>query len=134
MVRCFVNECGADIDLPDKYGVRPLMQASMQKNAEMVALFVEVGAVRAHCAAPGCSGAGILKCTGCKQARYCGEPCELAHRKAHKADCRRWNAIFNACTVRRLTLSSCSGGAARVFVVIQRFFVIAQRARYPTMS
>ena len=42
-----------------------------------------------HCSNPGCSGAGIMKCTGCKQVRYCGEACQLAHWKAHKADCKR---------------------------------------------
>jgi ankyrin repeat protein len=47
---------------------------------------------KTHCSNPGCSGAGLLKCTGCKQARYCGEACQLAHWKAHKADCRRWSA------------------------------------------
>ena len=47
---------------------------------------------KTHCSNPGCSGAGVMKCTGCKQARYCGEPCQLAHWKAHKADCKRWSA------------------------------------------
>jgi hypothetical protein len=42
-----------------------------------------------HCSNPGCEGAGIRKCTWCKQARYCGQPCFLAHWKAHKADCKR---------------------------------------------
>jgi hypothetical protein len=32
-----------------------------------------------------------MKCTGCKQARYCGEACQLAHWKAHKTKCRRWS-------------------------------------------
>jgi ankyrin repeat protein len=44
---------------------------------------------KTHCSHPGCSGAGIMKCTGCRQARYCGKACQLAHWKAHKADCRR---------------------------------------------
>jgi hypothetical protein len=47
---------------------------------------------KTHCSSPGCSGVGLLKCTGCRQARYCGEACQLAHWKAHKADCRRWSA------------------------------------------
>jgi hypothetical protein len=46
---------------------------------------------KTHCSSLGCSGAGVMKCTGCKQARYCGEACQLAHWKAHKADCRRWS-------------------------------------------
>jgi hypothetical protein len=47
---------------------------------------------KTHCSSPGWSGAGIMKCTGCKQARYCGAACQLAHWKAHKADCKRWSA------------------------------------------
>jgi ankyrin repeat protein len=42
---------------------------------------------KAHCSNPGCSGAGLKKCTGCKQVRYCGKTCQLAHWKAHKAVC-----------------------------------------------
>jgi hypothetical protein len=42
---------------------------------------------KTHCSHPGCSGAGLKKRTGCKQARYCGQTCQLAHWKAHKADC-----------------------------------------------
>jgi hypothetical protein len=49
-----------------------------------------------HCSSPGCSGAGVMKCTGCKQTRYCGVTCQLAHWKAHKADCRRWSADLMA--------------------------------------
>jgi hypothetical protein len=43
---------------------------------------------KAHCSSPGCRGTGLKKCTGCKQARYCGQTCQLAHWKAHKADCK----------------------------------------------
>jgi hypothetical protein len=49
-----------------------------------------------HCSNTGCSGAGIKRCPACKQARYCGEPCQLAHWKAHKADCKRWSAELKA--------------------------------------
>jgi hypothetical protein len=51
---------------------------------------------KTHCSNTGCSGAGIMKCTRCKQARYCGEPCQLAHWKAHKAECKRWAAELKA--------------------------------------
>jgi hypothetical protein len=51
---------------------------------------------KTHCLSPSCNGAGLLKCTGCRQARYCGEACQLAHWKAHKADCRRWSAELEA--------------------------------------
>jgi hypothetical protein len=43
---------------------------------------------KAHCSNPSCSGAGLKKCTGCKQVRYCGQTCQLAHWKAHKAVCK----------------------------------------------
>jgi hypothetical protein len=51
---------------------------------------------KTHCSNPGCSGGGLKKCPACKQARYCGEPCQLAHWKAHKADCKRWSAELAA--------------------------------------
>jgi hypothetical protein len=51
---------------------------------------------KTHCSSPDCSGAGVMKCTGCKQARYCGEACQLPHWKAHKADCKRWSAELAA--------------------------------------
>jgi ankyrin repeat protein len=53
---------------------------------------------KTHCSSIGCSGAGVMKCTGCKQARYCEAACQLAHWKAHKADCRRWSAELAAGT------------------------------------
>jgi ankyrin repeat protein len=49
---------------------------------------------KTHCSNPGCSGAGLKKCPACKHARYCGEPCQLAHWKAHKADCKRWSGVL----------------------------------------
>jgi hypothetical protein len=51
---------------------------------------------KTHCSNTGCSGAGIMKCMGCKQARYCGEECQLAHWQAHKADCKRWRTEAKA--------------------------------------
>jgi hypothetical protein len=30
------------------------------------------------------------------EARYCGEPCQYAHWKLHKADCKRWSAKLKA--------------------------------------
>jgi hypothetical protein len=47
---------------------------------------------KTHCANPGCSGTGLFKCTVCKNVRYCGAPCQLAHWMAHKADCKRLSA------------------------------------------
>jgi ankyrin repeat protein len=51
---------------------------------------------KTHCSNAGCSGSGLMKCTGCKRARYCGEACQLVHWKAHKADCKRWIAELKA--------------------------------------
>jgi hypothetical protein len=44
---------------------------------------------KAHCLNPGCDGAGLRKCQGCKQVRYCGVECGLAHWPQHKAKCKR---------------------------------------------
>jgi hypothetical protein len=102
-----------------KAGTTPLMIATASKHADVFKWLIKEGAdlstsssvfgtaadisrefrasaeqtsyleAKTHCSHPGCSGAGLLKCTGFKQARYCGEACQLAHWKAHKADCRR---------------------------------------------
>jgi hypothetical protein len=37
-----------------------------------------------------------MKYTGCKQARFCGQLCQLAHWKAHKLSCKRWSANADA--------------------------------------
>jgi hypothetical protein len=58
---------------------------------------------KTHCSSSGCSGAGLMKCTGCKQARYCGHQCQVAHWKAHKADCKRWSAKLAASKGSKLT-------------------------------
>jgi ankyrin repeat protein len=51
---------------------------------------------KTHCSKFCCSGAGIMKCTACKQVRYCREQCQLAHWKVHKVDCKRWRAELKA--------------------------------------
>jgi ankyrin repeat protein len=117
----FLAKLGADINRSTNEGATPLMMASHSKHQEVVKWLVKEGAdtqadqgtvtaahlseaagasteqtayleAKTHCSNVGCSGAGIMKCTGCKQARYCGEACQLTHWKAHKADCRRWSA------------------------------------------
>ena len=45
-----------------------------------------VGAYR--CKAAGCDRPGKLQCGRCKAARYCGPPCQKAHWKQHKGECR----------------------------------------------
>jgi ankyrin repeat protein len=125
VVRCLVKDLGADINQTVYDGATPLMIASYNKHADIVKWLIKEGAdlraeakwgtaanisktygasaeqiayleAKEHCSNIGCSGAGLMKCTGCKQARYCGEPCQLAHWKAHKGDCRRWSAECGA--------------------------------------
>jgi ankyrin repeat protein len=120
-VQCLVKELGADIDQDDKRGGTPLMAASNRNHPTVVKWLIKAGAdpqaaaswgtaadlskkagasaeqtayleAKTHCSKPDCSGAGILKCTGCKSARCCGESCQLAHWMAHMADCKCWSA------------------------------------------
>jgi hypothetical protein len=124
VVQVFIN-VGADLNSADMYGATPLMAATLKKHQEIVKWLVKAGAdtqiaadgmsaanisrrvgasaeqtayldAKTHYTNVNCSGAGIMKCTGCKQARYCGEACQLAHWKAHKADCRRWRVELAA--------------------------------------
>jgi hypothetical protein len=101
---------GADINRRNNLGATPLMIASSTESQKVrisanvnsaADISRAVGAsdeqtayleAKTHCSSPGCSGAGVMKCTGCKQAWYCGETCQLAHWKVHEADCRRWSA------------------------------------------
>jgi ankyrin repeat protein len=43
---------------------------------------------KTHCYNPSCNEAGLKKCTGCKQVRYCGAQCQLAHWPVHKTECK----------------------------------------------
>jgi ankyrin repeat protein len=122
VVRYLVRDFGADLNHADEDGLTALMAASYGKHAELMKWLVKEGAdtqalffdgkkaddlsrmagasaeqiayleAKTHCSNTGCSGAGIMKCTGCKQARYCQEQCQLAHWQAHKADCKRWRS------------------------------------------
>jgi hypothetical protein len=49
-----------------------------------------------ECSTLSCRGAGLLRCTACKQAWYCGQPCQRAHWKAHKVECKRLCAEIKA--------------------------------------
>jgi ankyrin repeat protein len=117
VVQCLVGDFGADVNLEAHDGLTALMAASYGKHDKVVKWLLKHGAdaqafaalgtavdasrdggapiaqteyleAKAHCSNPGCSGAGLKKCTGCKQVRYCGQTCQLAHWKAHKADCK----------------------------------------------
>jgi hypothetical protein len=82
-----VNECNHKSTAAD---ISKHFEASAEQTVYLEA--------KKHCSHPGCSGAGLVKCTGCRQARYYGEACQLAHWKAHKADCGRWSAEMKAGT------------------------------------
>jgi hypothetical protein len=98
-VRILLN-FGADVNQRDEKGVMPLMMASINKQQEIVKWLVKAGAdtqianefgliasdfsnmgrapseltayleAKMHCSSPSCSGAGVKKCTGCKQVWY----------------------------------------------------------------
>jgi ankyrin repeat protein len=117
VVQCLVTELGAAVNLAGHGGRTALMMASYIKHEKVIRWLTRHGAnvqassiagtaadaskvarapiaqtqyleAKAHCSNPGCSGAGLKKCTGCKQARYCGQTCQLAHWKTHKANCK----------------------------------------------
>jgi hypothetical protein len=77
--------------------------ADISREAKATAEQIAYLDAKAHCSSYPCSGAGLLKCTGCKQARYCGQQCQVAHWKAHKADCKRWSAKLAASKGSKLT-------------------------------
>jgi ankyrin repeat protein len=117
VLRCLANELGADLNLATHDGSTPLMAGSRGKRDSIIRFLTRNSAnsqaskgngttavhiskmnhapveqteyleAKAHCSNPWCSGAGLKKCTGCKQARYCGQTCQLAHWEAHKAVC-----------------------------------------------
>jgi hypothetical protein len=49
-----------------------------------------------ECSRSGCCDAAHMRCTACKRVRYCGQPCQRAHRKVHKADCKRLRVELDA--------------------------------------
>jgi hypothetical protein len=118
VVRCLIGVLGADANQARKNGVTPLMVAANMKDQKVIAYLLKHGAdpqhshpeygtaadfskyfgypdeqtaylqAKTHCSKPGCAGAGHKKCTSCKQARCCGQQCQLAHWPAHKAECK----------------------------------------------
>jgi ankyrin repeat protein len=118
VVRYLVEELGADVNHAIKDGATPLVAAAYMDHKKIVAFLIKHGAdpkasapaygtaanvskicgasdeqtayleAKTHCSNPGCSGIGLKKCTGCKQARYCGKECQLAHWPTHKNKCK----------------------------------------------
>jgi hypothetical protein len=119
IMRCLVREYGVDINHSNNNGETALIVAAWFKHATLTKWMVKAGAdpqaknaanktaadvsrntdaspeqtvylgAKAHCAQPGCSGAGTKKCQGCMHGQYCGEACFVAHWPAHRAECRR---------------------------------------------
>jgi ankyrin repeat protein len=126
VVRCLVGEFGAHVDQAGLHNCSTaLFLAAGKGHHEIVANLMRHGAdlsvsadletavdisrsfgasekqtayleAKTHCSNTGCDGAGLKKCTGCKQARYCGEACQLAHWLTHKAECKE-SAEVKAC-------------------------------------
>lgn len=49
------------------------------------------------CAAEGCSTTtGLCRCGGCGHVRYCGAACRGAHWRAHRSECKHWQAEAQA--------------------------------------
>jgi hypothetical protein len=117
VVRCLVEELGADVNQAGKGGATALAIAASWSNHKIVALLMRHGSdptlslptfgtaadiskfvgataeqtayleAKMHCSNPGCGGAGLKKCTGCKQVRYCGKQCQLTNWPTHKNKC-----------------------------------------------
>jgi hypothetical protein len=122
VVRYLVKELGADVNQATHDGRTALMAASAKGYKRVTAYLIKKGAnpqasapvfgtaadvsrrfgasasqiayleAKMHCTNPVCSGAGIKKCTGCKQVRYCCQECQLADWPAHKAECTKRGA------------------------------------------
>jgi ankyrin repeat protein len=125
VVRCLVEELGASVNAVNAKGATALMIAAGRQHQKIVAYLLRHGAdpqatfptvgtaadiskrfsatpkqieyleAKTHCSNPICSGAGLKKCTGCKQVRYCGQQCQLAHWPVHKAACKATAELKN---------------------------------------
>jgi ankyrin repeat protein len=85
MVKLLLKE-GADPQATVQFGGRSVTAARGAAESGAPAEFREYLMAKAHCSNPGCGGAGLQKCTGCKKVRYCEQACQLAHWPVHKAD------------------------------------------------
>jgi hypothetical protein len=126
VMRCLVTEFNANINHIDRGGATALMIAAYGKHAALTKWLVKAGAdpqaknvhnktaadvsrhmgaspeqtayleAKAHCAQPGCSGAGTKKCQGCMHGRYCWPACHVAHWPTHRIECRRLGAMLKS--------------------------------------
>jgi hypothetical protein len=58
------------------------------KEAEATAAQIAYLEVRECCANSGCDGGGRKRCCVCKETRYCGMACWVAHWRVHRVGCR----------------------------------------------
>jgi ankyrin repeat protein len=117
MVRYLVMELRADINLAANDGQTPLMLAAHANNQPLLKHLIHKGAhvrtvstagltavtmltaaggnsaqiayleVRECCANPGCKNGGSKLCAVCKETRYCGMACRIAHWRMHREGC-----------------------------------------------
>ena len=95
VIRWLVKE-GADVQVASIFNGKRITAVGLSTYVDAAPEQKAYLEAKEHCSSPDCGGAGQLKCQGCFQARYCGQPCQLAHWKAHKADCKRWSAELAA--------------------------------------
>jgi ankyrin repeat protein len=118
ITRYLIMELDADINQANNAGVTPLMFAAQMNNQAILMHLVHKGAciktvstagtaaemlkaaggsaaevaylkVRECCSNPGCNGGGAKRCAVCKQTRYCGMACRVAHWPMHRVGCCR---------------------------------------------
>jgi ankyrin repeat protein len=93
VIKCLIRN-GADVkavmSTDDAVGTAADVSRIVGAPAEQTA-YLEA---KTHCSRPGCNGAGVKKCAGCKLVwySYCGKECQVAHWPAHKADCKAHRA------------------------------------------
>jgi hypothetical protein len=118
MVRFLVTELYADVNQAKHDGYTALMCAARANDQALIKHLVHKGArvravsvsgetaitelnaaeataaqiayleMRECCANPGCDGGGRKRCCVCKETRYCGRACRVAHWLVHREGCR----------------------------------------------
>jgi len=94
---------GARLDTVTSDGATPLMLAQQEHPANAALLNLLAGRGPAHPPGTVCDGCGrpetevrLRTCDGCLVARYCGNSCAKAAWPAHKAECKRVQALREA--------------------------------------
>jgi hypothetical protein len=93
-----------DVKRRDFY--RPIVRGEKKRSPFYHSDFLDSGILVLPAACPNCNvGAGKLRCSRCKQVKYCSRACQKAHWKAHKKLCT-WAHVSSLCQkgVARLAL------------------------------